>query len=839
MILRPIRLALFVFIMLISLGMEAQKVLITDTRSEAATQFMDLSWKRASNMLGADPEIIAKTYLDSLHILQEADLVIVASGVSETTSSQRNALLQYVQGGGNVYVQSEFKINFAGNQLFSYLVNKSGGEFSWEGETSSNLNPTTFPSFISGGNSISELKYFWNGTYGCGGKTVFPIATHNDLHYGFIHINTDPNKGRIMTTSDQDWIKIATEVGQEHRLQLMKNLLNTLANGVDKLVTPDIRISFLQQSLCPGTPFDIEAKIDETVLDYQVNWFKNGNLLNDLSNKVNFESYDLKEGDLLQAKIAMLSGCSTTDIESNIVQIERVFPLSMSIPSITGSTMVCAGEKGIFVAEIEKMPDPAEVTYTWTIDDIDQEVNNDSLIINNPIQGSIIALQVSFNDGCTMVNNTIDPVTIEVIGKPIPMISLTQNKTSYCNGDLAVIEVVGISQDYDFTVEWHVDGQNYNDNTITYELPSLTNDHELFASVSYSDPCQGLMRLSTQVSSVTIDQPTLRITDKQNTSCDIANGSITVQPEGGTEPYNFQWNAKSVNSTITDLPMGMQTIKMIDSNGCTAEVNTSIGAADPKIIDSLIVMNQSCDQSESALVQLYTNPSFKNGINIKWINGDGNSVNGDFAEGEFAEGQYTVTASINESCTEERNFKIQSEDLLDRMTKSFDTEAEFFVTLDLGISPDLIESIVWSGDNEKLNCTDCAWPTVMATKSLLLQVALETTSGCAYAFDVTVNVSTIEKPPYFAPSGFSPDGDDKNEQFEFFTDPTIASLQELLIFDRWGNMVYEAQEMNSTVHWDGSVNGNPAERGIYVYVAKMLSNEGEEIAASGSVMLVR
>jgi len=93
-----------------------------------------------------------------------------------------------------------------------------------------------------------------------------------------LHQPKEIGSGRIMTLSDQDWIKIATEVGQRHRLQLMQKLLTSLTNGVDNLVNPDIRISFLQQSQCPGTPFDIEAKIDETQLDYQVEWYKNGNL---------------------------------------------------------------------------------------------------------------------------------------------------------------------------------------------------------------------------------------------------------------------------------------------------------------------------------------------------------------------------------------------------------------------------------------------------------------------------------------------------------------------------------------------------------------------------------
>jgi len=817
----------------------SQKVFITDTQSDAATQIMDLSWKRAANLIGAESEIIAFTTLDSLHILQQADVVILASGIKETSVTQRNVLQQYIQEGGNVYVQSEFKINFAGNQLFSYLVNKSGGEFEWSGETSSNLNPISFPAFISGGTEPSRLNYFWNGTSGCGGETVFPIATHNDIHYGFIHIDSDPSKGRIMTISDQDWIKIATEVGQGHRLTLMKNLLNTLANGIQNLVTPDVRISFLQQSLCPNTPYDIEAKIDETVLSYELNWFKNGTLQNDLTNKASFESTDLKDGDILQAKIDMLTGCVMTAIESNIVEIERVYPLSMSMPSIIGNTMICSGDSGLFVASIDEMPDPAIVTYSWKVDGMDQMVNNDTLIIDNPKDESVVELSVSFNDGCTMVNNSTESVTIAIIGKPIPTISLNQDKPKYCNGDDAVLELVGIVDDPAYAITWNVNGQVISDQRLSFTLPIVTNDHEVYASISYTDPCKGVIQLSTQIASISIDQPMLRITNKQNTSCNLDNGIITVNPEGGTAPYTYMWNSKMVSNSISEVPMGMQTIQVTDANGCTAEVSTSIGSADPTIIDSLVIMNQTCDHEEIALVQLYPNPAFSDDITIQWTKDDGNALNDNFTEGEFEPGAYTVVASINEGCIEERQFTIESENLEEQMKKTFETEAEFFITLDLGIDVNLIQSIKWTGQKDVLNCNDCTWPSFLATKDQLFQVELETTSGCIFNFDVKVNVNAIEKQPYFAPSGFSPDGDGDNEQFEFFTDPTIASLQELLIFDRWGNMVYEAQEMNTNLFWDGNVDGNPAERGVYVYVAKMQSTDGKEIMASGSIMLVR
>jgi len=120
--LRHLRLATVLSALFFTIALSAQDILITDTRSDAAVQLMDLNWKRASNLIGAHPEIINTTYLDSLHILKDADVVIIADAIKEVTPSQRNTLLQYVNAGGHVYVQSEFRINFSGNQLILILL---------------------------------------------------------------------------------------------------------------------------------------------------------------------------------------------------------------------------------------------------------------------------------------------------------------------------------------------------------------------------------------------------------------------------------------------------------------------------------------------------------------------------------------------------------------------------------------------------------------------------------------------------------------------------------------------------------------------------------------------
>ena len=113
-------------------SLSATHVLITDSHSRSGIQIMDFNWRKAANILGYTNQIIDKTYLDSLHILQTADVLIVTEAVEDYTASQRQTIINFIKQGGDVYVQGEFRINFGGNQLFQYLVSKTGGDFQWE-----------------------------------------------------------------------------------------------------------------------------------------------------------------------------------------------------------------------------------------------------------------------------------------------------------------------------------------------------------------------------------------------------------------------------------------------------------------------------------------------------------------------------------------------------------------------------------------------------------------------------------------------------------------------------------------------------------------------------------
>lgn len=98
--------------------------------------------------------------------------------------------------------------------------------------------------------------------------------------------------------------------------------------------------------------------------------------------------------------------------------------------------------------------------------------------------------------------------------------------------------------------------------------------------------------------------------------------------------------------------------------------------------------------------------------------------------------------------------------------------------------------------------------------------------------------SLLVKPPgtLFFPNAFTPDGDGVNDLFG----PVASSVVELhlVIFDRWGHVVFETEDINA--QWDGTVNGgNPAATGVYVYKYRAKGHYYEANEKYGHVTLVR
>ena len=87
----------------------------------------------------------------------------------------------------------------------------------------------------------------------------------------------------------------------------------------------------------------------------------------------------------------------------------------------------------------------------------------------------------------------------------------------------------------------------------------------------------------------------------------------------------------------------------------------------------------------------------------------------------------------------------------------------------------------------------------------------------------------------FIPDAFSPNRDGNNDVL-FVRGPTVIEL-EFGVYDRWGAKLFSTG--STTDGWDGTVNGELAASGVYLYTLIARTEEGEAIERTGNITLVR
>jgi gliding motility-associated-like protein len=95
------------------------------------------------------------------------------------------------------------------------------------------------------------------------------------------------------------------------------------------------------------------------------------------------------------------------------------------------------------------------------------------------------------------------------------------------------------------------------------------------------------------------------------------------------------------------------------------------------------------------------------------------------------------------------------------------------------------------------------------------------------------SIAQENAPEPIIPNVFSPNGDGTNDTFKIIN---FIGSWELMIFDRWGSLIYATQQAEGAA-WNGvNLQGIEVDEGVYFYTLK---NQSSEQKYSGSLHLFR
>lgn len=299
----------------------------------------------------------------------------------------------------------------------------------------------------------------------------------------------------------------------------------------------------------------------------------------------------------------------------------------------------------------------------------------------------------------------------------------------------------------------------------------------------------------------------------------------------------------------------------------TGETSTSILASGVPAVYTVIGFTGTCADTATAVVTTFSKPTI--GITADTLLGCGQltvafeadtvgnmnaiytwqfGANDTTATGintayHYSEpGCYTVTltASLGQGCT--------TTDSVSCMINVLELpQAEF------SFSPNDINSIASTAYFSDLstNATQWLWnfgdttfSTVQHPEHTYLEVGtypvtlyISNDDGCIDSVTYELDVKDIVT--FYAPNAFTPNKNDKNEEFFLYTYGVLDQDYEMLIFDRWGKQVFKTTD--KTVGWNGSFNnsGKVLSSDTYVYKVNYREATGKYKSVIGHINLIR
>ena len=337
------------------------------------------------------------------------------------------------------------------------------------------------------------------------------------------------------------------------------------------------------------------------------------------------------------------------------------------------------------------------------------------------------------------------------------------------------------------------------------------------------------------------DHPPLEVAiEGINVSCfGAGDGSAIAHATGGVGDYIFTWNDGQTDSTATDLVPGDYTVTVRDGNGCETMETITITEPGELFLEVTNIQNVLCNSIPTGEVSVLAtggNPPFEYSV-------DGILFQEVPVFSSLAAGDYTFIVRDEMGCTNEVDATVTEPPPLtvdagpdQRVDLGFTTVINTFTT-----PPLRPVTYQWtSSDSLTLSCTDCPNPVATPANATLYQITITDETGCTATDEVLIEV--FKNRPIYFPNVFSPNSDGINDYFTGFSGPAASEIKTLRIFNRWGALVFEANNIplnQETLGWDGLYRGKKVEPGVYAFYAEITFIDDVVLLYKGDVTIQR
>ena len=146
----------------------------------------------------------------------------------------------------------------------------------------------------------------------------------------------------------------------------------------------------------------------------------------------------------------------------------------------------------------------------------------------------------------------------------------------------------------------------------------------------------------------------------------------------------------------------------------------------------------------------------------------------------------------------------------------------------------------WS-PSTRLSCTICPDPIATPMVTTDYCVTVTDTNSCkdSACVRVIVEYHCPSNDGFIVPNAFSPNNDGHNDKFILLGWENCVATFSIMIFDRWGEKVFENTDPSGSASWDGTYKGKLLDSAVLIYYINATTINGEKIIKKGNVSLIR
>lgn len=459
------------------------------------------------------------------------------------------------------------------------------------------------------------------------------------------------------------------------------------------------------------------------------------------------------------------------------------------------------------------------------------------IIAGNQITGTN---QIDPNDPCISYSNLI-----ELTFNESPQINIKAIDTLYtaCDQFQLTLESSPIYSANNYIYKWSTDiGNVLGSSTNT----SITLNKNGTYYLSVKDTLGGCFSIGKIDVNITPEIPVIKAIPDAKIGCSIKMLLLDASGSSFFYPFKVKWYTidgniiSSTDQLKIEIDKPGSYIIQIENvlTGCIKADTVIVTPVSDLALEEIIIKNPVCPKTSSGNIFVTSIGGGQQPYTYKLSNGSQNT-NGLF--NNLKNGVYTLNIQDANGCLFDTIITLKDPEAL-QIDIGPDITVEWGEIVQLNAQINIpfneIDTLIWT-NVDSANCNFCLSPNYKAKQSNIVKAKVSK-AGCSSSDDMRVIVQKTHH--VFIPNVFSPNSDGINDKLYIFGDNKVSIVKSFLIYDRWGEQVFEANEFipdGQSGGWDGKFKGKYMNTQVLVYYALIQFIDGDTELFKGDITLTK